>query len=377
MTKDSDLKKRSGAELRAQAAARIRPPVSSRQQRLDAYREVIVRRQRDFVETGTALGLIAKENLFKEAGFVSFEAMVIGEFDMSTSTAYRLVDAARVVTILSQVGTIETKIRNQAQALALAPLGRDREAMVLVITAAEARGRVTADLLANVRVELYPHTRVIEGEVVGERPELVEAVRAGIESVEANQKKTAAEVVDRPADGGETDIAEPPADGPGASTVGEADRPGPSVNPTNVTDEERGPVVPVAPPAPSEVPGVAPSDGAEAGHESRDDSVPADEQPRGPAGVPGPAAAPQTTPESSPGSGEAVQGEAEGPRPVPEPSDPAALLGWFAADMWSQVDYDAAGPLLSDDDVTWLGQSLEFIAELFDRLIKARNAQLP
>lgn len=187
MSKDSDLdlKKRSGHDLRAQVAARsgaATAPVSSRQQRLDAYREVIVRRQRDFVETGTALGLIAKENLFKEAGFVSFEAMVVGEFDMSTSTAYRLVDAARVVTILSQVGTVETKIRNQTQALALAPLGKDREAMVLVLTAAEARGRITADLLADVRVELYPHTKVIEGEVVPER--------AALEGVPPNSQET-------------------------------------------------------------------------------------------------------------------------------------------------------------------------------------------
>lgn len=190
--KNDDLKKRTGVEQRAfreqrdrerglTAAASAPAPMSSRQERLDAYREVIVRRQRDFVETGTALGLIAKHNLFKEAGHASFEAMVIDEFDMSTSTAYRLVDAARVVTILSQVGTVETKIRNQTQALALAPLGNDREAMVLTIASAEARGKLTAELLAVVRVELYPYTKVIDGEVVPERAPLPSSDRPAIE----------------------------------------------------------------------------------------------------------------------------------------------------------------------------------------------------
>ena len=182
--KGDSVKSKSGAELRAQRANRAAAPVATRQQQLEQYRSVIVRRQRDFVETGTALGLIAKEQLFKEAGFASFEAMVVGEFDMSTSTAYRLVDAARVVTILSQVGTVEAKIRNQTQALALAPLGKDRDAMVLVIAAAEARGRVTADLLAEMRVELYPHTEVIDGEVV-EPARAVEGMRAAIEQAAA------------------------------------------------------------------------------------------------------------------------------------------------------------------------------------------------
>lgn len=186
MKDNGNVKTKSSAELRAMRDGRQTAPVSSRQQRLDSYREVIVRRQRDFVETGTALGLIAKDGLFKEAGFASFEAMITGEFDMSTSTAYRLVDAARVVTILSQVGTVESKIKNQTQALALAPLGKDREAMVLTIAAAEARGRLTAEVLADVRVELYPHTRVIDGEVVPEKPALVKGMRKAIEQAAAS-----------------------------------------------------------------------------------------------------------------------------------------------------------------------------------------------
>jgi hypothetical protein len=227
MKSDNDLKKRSGAELRALREQRS-APVSSRQQRLDAYREVIVRRQRDFVETGTALGLIAKEGLYVEAGFASFEAMVTDEFDMSRPTAYRLIDAARVVTILSQVGTVEKKIRNQSQALALAPLGKDREAMVLTIAAAEARGRITADLLADVRVELYPHTKVIDGEVVDGRSPLVAGMRAAIEGVADKQKQTSpgpAGSVDGEEDaanlGGRAVSSEPPTSGPVATSPGD------------------------------------------------------------------------------------------------------------------------------------------------------------
>lgn len=374
----SDLKKRSGADLRAQAAARVQPPVSSRQQRLDAYREVIVRRQRDFVETGTALGLIAKENLFKEAGFASFEAMVVGEFDMSTSTAYRLVDAARVVTILSQVGTVEAKIRNQTQALALAPLGKDREAMVLVITAAESRGRVTADLLTDVRVELYPHTKVIDGEVIPARPPLVAGMRAAIEGVADNQKAspgtagpvdgaegtagirgpavpsdsptTAAEAASRLADGGEDPTVLPPAAGPGPTEPpGEADRPGPVVNPENLIEDDADPVsddVPQPPPAPAGVSG--------------------DVRPAEPEELP------------SPPSGEAdpVPDETGVTRPAPDPSDPAALLVWFA-DRWSCVDFEAAGPLLTSTEMQLLDQSLLSIANGVEALVKWRERAQP
>jgi len=183
--KSESVKSKTGLELKAQAAALRRPPAAqpkTRAEQLADYRQIVVEGQRNFVTVGTALGLIAKERLFKDAGFKSFEDMVAAEFDMATSTAYRLVDAARVVTILSQVGTIESKIKNQSQALALAPLVKDREAMVLVIAAAEARAaRLTADLLTEVRVELYPHTEVIDGEVVPEKSALVRGVRKAIE----------------------------------------------------------------------------------------------------------------------------------------------------------------------------------------------------
>lgn len=345
MSKDNDLKKRSGIELRAQAAARSRPaapPVSSRQQRLDAYREVIVRRQRDFVETGTALGLIAKESLFKEAGFVSFEAMVIGEFDMSTSTAYRLVDAARVVTILSQVGTVETKIRNQSQALALAPLGKDREAMVRVITAAEARGRITADLLIDVRVELYPHTKVIDGEVVPERPKLVEALRAEIESVADKQHQNTKDPVvsstDDTADGGTSTSTteEPPAAGTGAPVLnGEADRPVPAVTP------------------PEDHRAATPGETDDAGTSS---------------GTTDPATG-QRSSSLLPLPAEQVEEQAPAgvTAPAPHHGDPAALLAWFA-ERFEQVDPDVSGPLLTADDMALIGESLGRVVFVVDRL---------
>jgi hypothetical protein len=116
------------------------------------YKKVIAAGQRSFVEVGTALGLIRKGELFKEDGFDTFEAFVEGACDMSRAHAYRLVDAARVLTILSPLETYADRIRNEAQARQLVPLGKDRDAMIAVIDAADSRpGRLTAALLAEGR----------------------------------------------------------------------------------------------------------------------------------------------------------------------------------------------------------------------------------
>jgi len=204
--KGDSVKTKSSAELRAMRDARPaaaqsdarRPgaiaPVKTRRQQLDDYKGVVDRRQRDFVEIGTALGLIRKEGLFEEDGYRSFEEFVEREFDMTRSYAYRLVDAARVISILSPMATLEepgSKIKNEAQARQLVPLGKDRAAMLAVLAAAEKRGeRLTAAALADARDELYPDKKIIDGDIVRPKPAVVAGMRKAITDVASKNSPT-------------------------------------------------------------------------------------------------------------------------------------------------------------------------------------------
>lgn len=155
---------------------------------LKKYEDAITRGGRAFLEMGVALGMIRKDELFREHGYETFEAYVEERFDVARAHAYRLINAARVVSILSPNGDTDgpgSKIKTEAVARQLVPLGRDREKMLAVLTAAEARtGKVTAAVVAQVRSELYPEAPVIEGEVVDEAPGLGPADRLAIEAPE-------------------------------------------------------------------------------------------------------------------------------------------------------------------------------------------------
>jgi hypothetical protein len=131
------------------------------------HKKTIADRQRDFVSLGQALGYVRIKKLYKIDGYATFEDFVEQQCEISRAHAYRVIEAARVVAILSPTGDKSRageRVKNEAQARALIPLGRDRDAMLAVLDAAEKRGRITGAALAEVRVELYPHTRVLEGE---------------------------------------------------------------------------------------------------------------------------------------------------------------------------------------------------------------------
>jgi hypothetical protein len=190
------------------------------------HKKTITDRQRDFISLGTALGYIKAKKLYRIDGYDTFEDFVEVHCEMSRSYAYRQIDAARVVAILSPSGDKSgagEQVKNEAQARALVPLGLDREAMLAVLGTAQKRGRITAAALAEVRVELYPHTRVIEGEVVPDRAEieapksqLAEAMTQAIEEAQT----AAADLPEVAADGGEGGLTAPddlPASGPSAS----------------------------------------------------------------------------------------------------------------------------------------------------------------
>lgn len=242
------VKLKTGADLRAQAEARLSAQAREQTPRaiLDGYKEVIRRGQRGFVEMGTALGLVNKQNLYREDGYGSFEAFVVAEFEMPKTTAYRLIEAARVVTQLSQVGTIASTITNQAQALELAPLVRSVKAMASVVETAQARGAVTADLLKAVRIELFPNPKVIEGEVVPDRAQ-IEAPKS--EVVEA-MTQAIKDATDASARAGGPAAAQSPSDptDPGRAPVGQAEQVEQQPEPTS------GPV----PPSPGDGPDVTP-----------------------------------------------------------------------------------------------------------------------
>jgi hypothetical protein len=172
------VKQKSGLDLRAEAEAKYAGRVvveKTPRQQLDEHKETVRRGMRGFVEVGTALGLIAKQKLYKEDGYATFDEFVAAEFEVSRAWAYRAIDAARVITQMSQVETNASSIVNQAQALELAPIVKSVEAMARVVEVAKARGPLTADLLKAVRIELFPNPKVIDGEVVDERP-AIEAV---------------------------------------------------------------------------------------------------------------------------------------------------------------------------------------------------------
>lgn len=350
------------------------------------YKSIVTKRQRDFVETGTALGMIKRDELHKEGGYPSFEAFVETEFDMPRTTAYRFIDAARVVTILSQVGTIQEKIVNQSQALQLAPLGHDREAMTAVVTETERRGRITAAALDQVRTDLYPHIKVIEGEVVrppvgaAERPAIeggapvadpldsFPAVKDAVDHVLTTQNPVASSTEDTTDGGGPTaNSGTTPAAGSGAPThEGEADRPEPAVTPTeDHRDANPGETDDAGPSSgPSDPAGVSGTDG-ETSSEGRPAAsllLPADEvEEQAPAGVTAPAPPPEELEERT------DEHDVEVLPPLPHPGDPAALIAWFA-DRFDQVDPDVTGPLLPSDDLALIAASLDRIVFVVDRL---------
>lgn len=227
------VKQNTGADLRAMAEAKLAAqaaavePKTPRQQ-LDEHKATVRRGLRGFVEVGTSLGLISKLKLFREDGYATFDDFVTSEFEVSRAWAYRAIDAARVVTLLSQVETIASTIVNQSQALELAPLVKSTAAMVTVVEATAARGPVTAERLKAVRVELFPNPKVIDGEIVPDRAEIeapkspiVEAMTQAIEEVQT----AAVTPPGVPADGGNTpeepNLPKPPASGPSSGGVGD------------------------------------------------------------------------------------------------------------------------------------------------------------
>lgn len=92
---------------------------AERQDLLDQLEVVIDRGMATFIEVGRALQAIQKEGLYFLTN-TTFEDYCAERWDMSSSSAYRSIDAVRVADILSPIG--EVIPRNEAQARELVPL---------------------------------------------------------------------------------------------------------------------------------------------------------------------------------------------------------------------------------------------------------------
>ena len=82
---------------------------------------VIERGLQSFIEVGNALIEIREHNLYKEAGYSSFDAYCQARWDFKRAHAYRLMDAAHVAEIVSPIGDIS----HESQARELAKLKDD------------------------------------------------------------------------------------------------------------------------------------------------------------------------------------------------------------------------------------------------------------
>jgi hypothetical protein len=123
-------------------ARRAAAPLGERRE-LGELEQIIARGLGTFVEVGLALLEIRSRRLYLKAGYRSFGNYVRERWDLSETHAYRQIEAAKVVEILSPIG--ERLPANEAQARELVPLASDPDAVRAVwAEVATSEGKVTA-----------------------------------------------------------------------------------------------------------------------------------------------------------------------------------------------------------------------------------------
>jgi hypothetical protein len=129
-----------------------------RPERFRELKQIVVQGLNTFVEVGTALAEIRDEHGYRYDHYETFEEFCLGEFDVSRSYAYKMIDASRVSTIVHKAG-LPTPA-NEAQARELVRLSAKPEALVETWRAVSSNGPVTAEkvklAVADKWVELYP-----------------------------------------------------------------------------------------------------------------------------------------------------------------------------------------------------------------------------
>jgi hypothetical protein len=111
---------------------------------LEELEGIIARGLGTFIDVGRALLEIQSRRLHLQAGYRSFALYVTERWDLSETHAYRQIEAAKVIDILSPIGESSLPA-NEAQARELAPLVTDPDAIRAVWADIGATGeRVTA-----------------------------------------------------------------------------------------------------------------------------------------------------------------------------------------------------------------------------------------
>ena len=338
----NELKKRTGAELRAAAAERAAAaadPVEQARRVLANHEHVIESARRSFVDMGRSLLAIRTERLY--AGeYSTFAEYCDARWDISEAYANRVINAALVATKATPIGV---EINSEAQARELADLADEPDQLRQVwdeATRRAAGGRVTAALIKEVRRAIDPPP----ADPLDKFPDAKDAIDATLDN-----RSAPANV--------------PEEDHPGTAGPGE-------VEGRNSSTADGATTPSVAQPLVGDVSNGADSD--ETGSEASalppaSDSVDGQQQER--AGVSVPAAAP----EHSGGSGEQGQAAASVPAPEeldeeePAPVDPIAALEALA-DMYDAIDSDVLGPLLTTEELTRIGVALGRVAEVVDLL---------
>ena len=113
-----------------------------------------------FVDVGRALLEIQQGRLYRPAGHRTFADYVVRRWDLSGTHAYRQIEAAKVVAILSPIEKMPLPA-NEAQARELAPLVDDPEAVraVWAETVRRGEGRVTARAIRARGIARHPRAR--------------------------------------------------------------------------------------------------------------------------------------------------------------------------------------------------------------------------
>ena len=117
---------------------------------LEKEERIIERGQRTFIEVGNALARIRDQGLYKAAAFDTFERYCSERWGFQRAHAYRLMEAAGVVTEVSPMG--DTPV-NERQARALAAVPTEERAQVweeVQQVAADREVPVTARLIKEV-----------------------------------------------------------------------------------------------------------------------------------------------------------------------------------------------------------------------------------
>jgi hypothetical protein len=111
---------------------------------LDRLEGIITLNLQSFYEVGSALMEIRDRGFYRDVlGFETFEAYCKDRWDFSRSYAYRLMDSANVIEIVSPIGDIKPTTESQCRALIRLEPQQQREAWQRAVDTAP-KGKVTA-----------------------------------------------------------------------------------------------------------------------------------------------------------------------------------------------------------------------------------------